>query len=115
MHRRESVGGGGKIRFDDDGWLRYVPVRLPWTQVVQDRLPAGAAAVLVNKSHQFHDLILPISRADKALFDAVDGRRTISEILDHTSTAERARARALFEALWRYDQVVLDTSPAAVA
>ena len=115
VHRNDRADGGGKVRFDDDGWLRYVPVRLPWTQVVQERLPAGAAAVLLNKSHQFHDLILPISRADKALFDAVDGRRTISEILDHTSPTERERARALFEALWRYDQVVLDTSPAAVA
>jgi len=115
VHRSDRANSAGKVRFDGDGWLRYVPVRLPWTQVVQERLPDGAAAVLLNKSHPFHDLILPISRADKAFFDAVDGRRTIAAILDHASPTEREHARTLFEALWRYDQVVFDTSPAAVA
>lgn len=114
VHRSDRANGDGK-GFAGDGWLRHVPVRLPWTQVVQERLPAGAAAVLLNKSHQFHDLILPISVADKPFFDAIDGRRTIAEILDHASPTERERARTLFEALWRYDQVVFDTSPGAVA
>ena len=66
---------GGPVRFDDERFLGFVPVRLPWTQMVQERLPAGASGVLLNRSHPFSDLILPLDAADKQLFDGIDGRR----------------------------------------
>src|SRR5262245_11328389 len=112
VHRRDSSEDAARIRFDHDGWLRYVPLRLPWTQVVQERLPAGAAAVVLNRSHQFHDLILALDAEDQWLFDAIDGRRNIAEIADCARQVDRAHARTLFEALWRYDQVVFDASGA---
>jgi SAM-dependent methyltransferase len=112
VYRKDADEGGVKIRFDDERWLRYVPVRLPWTQLVQERLPAGAAAVLLNKSHPYHDLILVLSAQDKRLFDGIDGHRSIAEIAGRALGAERDRARTLFEKLWWYDQVVFDASEA---
>ncbi len=107
VHRIEANGRDVSIRFDDERWLHYVPLRLPWTQLVQERLPAGAAGVLLNKSHPFHDLILILDEFDKRLFDSIDGRRTIGEIAGQTPGD---RVRMFFERLWQYDQVVFDTS-----
>ena len=38
----------------------YVPLRMPDTICVQDRLPPGAAAVLINPTHAYRDLVMPI-------------------------------------------------------
>ena len=90
---------------------RLVPIRLPSTLCVRDRLPAGAAAVLLNRGHLQHDLIVPIDAEEKRMFDAIDGQRTIAGIVA-TAGRERVRARAqsFFEKLWWYDQVVFDAS-----
>jgi hypothetical protein len=47
------------------------------------------------------------------MFDAIDGQRTVGEIVDSVSgVVESSQARDFFQQLWRYDQVVFDTSPA---
>ncbi len=100
----------GRVDFADGaGWHKYVPVRLPWTQLVQERLPAGAAGVLLNRSHPFTDLVLILDPEDTRLFEAIDGRRTIAEIAREASH-DRDGARSLFQRLWWYDQVVFDAS-----
>jgi SAM-dependent methyltransferase len=109
--RYELNGSSVTISFDDEGWLRYVPLRLPWTLLIQERLPPGAAGVLLNRSHQHHDLILVIDAAEERLFAGIDGRRSIADIAKHASE-DRSRARALFEKLWWYDQVVFDAAGA---
>jgi hypothetical protein len=109
--RRGDGRDSTRIRFDDEGWLRFVPIRLPWTQLIQERLPAQATGVLLSKSHSYHDLILLLDDMDKRLFDCIDGRRTIADIVERAS-GDRHRARAFFEKLWRYDQVVFETSVA---
>lgn len=98
---------------DDSRWQSYVPIRRPGTICLQKNLPPGAAAVLINQAHTCTDLILPIDRHEKRLFDAIDGRRTIAEVMDRAKTPpgepqRRARARDFFEQLWWYDQVVFD-------
>ena len=103
------------IHFSDDAWLRYIPLRMPDTLTIQERLPAGAAAVLINQTHTYRDLFLPISAAEKRLLDLVDGHRTIREILESTQSASSDAsplnvARTFFEQLWWQDQVVFDTS-----
>jgi len=108
-HRRTSAPDAA-VRFDDEAWLDYVPIRLPSTLCVQERLPAGAAGVLLNRAHQFHDLILPIEPQEQRWFDAIDGHRRIRSILGTDAAAASARARAFFEKLWQYDQVVYDAS-----
>ena len=99
-----------KFTFDDDRWPSCVPLRLPTTICVRERLPSGAAGVLLNKSHPFHDLILVIDAQEKRVFDAIDGRRSIEEIIHHAGDDRSSDARAFFQKLWRYDQVVCDTS-----
>ena len=76
--------------------------------MVQEQLPPGAAAVLINRNHTYTDIYLPIDAQQKALVDAIDGKRTIAEIAP--DPALRRVARVLFEGLWWYDQVVFDLS-----
>ena len=99
------------VSFEGDAWPDYVPVRLPDTIVVQEKVPPGAAAVVLNKSHTYTDIYLPINARQKQLFDAIDGKRTIAEIAPQA--AQRDAARVLFEGLWWYDQIVFDTSSQA--
>ena len=96
------------IDFTGDAWLGYVPIRMANTICVQEKLPPGAAAVLINPNHTYTDIYLPINAQQKNLYDAVDGKRSISEIAPET--ALRKIARVLFEGLWQYDQVVFDAS-----
>ena len=105
---RKDSPQSGSLAFEGDAWLGFVPIRLPDTLVVLERLPPGAAAVLINPRHSYTDLYLPITAPQKALFEAIDGRRTIGEIVPQTE--QHAGARRLFQGLWDYDQTVFDTS-----
>jgi SAM-dependent methyltransferase len=104
------------VRFNDKSHLRYVPIRLPWTICISERIPAGAAGVLLNETHLFQDLFLVIDEQERRMFEAIDGRRKVSEIVDDVKkesalNAKEASkiARSFFEKLWWYDQVVFDT------
>jgi SAM-dependent methyltransferase len=112
--RDDCPGGSRPTHFDGKGWQNYVPMHLPMTISVQERLPPGAAAVLINQSHTYTDLYLPIDQAEKQLFDAIDGELSIVEIVRRTRKRTREqdweRAGAFFERLWMYDQVVFDAS-----
>jgi hypothetical protein len=100
---------GSSIHFDDDEYLRYIPIRLPWTQCAEDRLPQGAAGVLVNQTHLFQDLFLLINAQEKQMYAAIDGRRSIAEIFEMVAGSAPI-ARDYFQKLWRYDQVIFNTS-----
>lgn len=106
LHRDDHAAA--PIGFEGDAWAGYVPIRLPDTLRVVDSLPEGAAAVLVNRTHTYPDLALPIQAHELALFDAIDGRRTIRDIA--TGRCDPATARRFFQRLWQYDQVVFDAS-----
>ena len=115
VYRDDRPFASKPIGFADEMWLRYVPIRMAETICVQERLPPGAAAVLINRSHTYTDLVLTISPAEKPLFDAIDGKRTIDQILRSTSPSfperlQRDVARTFFESLWWHDQVVFDAS-----
>jgi SAM-dependent methyltransferase len=109
-YRDDQPGEHWPIQFDDDRWLEYVPIRLPETISVQKKLPPGAAAVLINQAHTFTDLILPVDAEEKRLFDAIDGKRNIGEIIHDTLADDDSHERvgSFFERLWQYDQVVFD-------
>jgi len=108
LYRDDGPNLPHRIRFAGDAWPGYVPLRMPDTICVQERLPPGAAGVLINQSHTYTDLYLPIDALEKKLFDAIDGQRTIGEIAREYGQPDAARA--LFEQLWWYDQVVFDAS-----
>jgi len=115
LHRDDSASDSRQIRFTSDAWLDYVPIRMPDTLCVQERLPYGAAAVLINRTHTYQDMFLPIGSTEKRLFDAIDGICNIEDIVDRTLSSSDLRtnlnvARTFFEQLWWHDQVVFDAS-----
>ena len=114
-YRDDCPDATQRISFAGDAWLDYVPLRMPDTMCVRDRLPPGAAAVLINPTHAYRDLILPMDSTEKGLFDAIDGNRSIGGIVERALPSSPAKpqldmARTFFETLWRYDQVVFDAS-----
>jgi SAM-dependent methyltransferase len=107
-YRRDGAAQSAAVDFDGDAWLDYKPIRLLDTLAVRDRLPPGATAVLINRNHTYTDLYLPIDARQERLLAGVDGERTVAEIC--RECGDRSFARALFQKLWLWDQVVFDTS-----
>jgi SAM-dependent methyltransferase len=107
-YRKDRPMLGAPVNFDGEAWLGYMPIRLPDTLAVRDRLPQGAASVLINRNHTYTDLYLPIDTRQEQLLGAIDGKRTIEEIC--RERGDRSLARAFFQQLWRWDQVVFNTS-----
>jgi SAM-dependent methyltransferase len=94
------------ILFEGDAWRSFVPVRLPWTLTVKDRAPRGVAAALINPRHTYPDLALFIDAAEERLLDAIDGERSIAEILQGARSDEQGRQ--FFKRLWEHDLIVFD-------
>jgi SAM-dependent methyltransferase len=91
-----------------ESWQQLVPIRMPDTVVVTERVPPGAVAVLLNCTHTDRDLYMPIDAADKSLFDAIDGLRSMGEIA--SAHGDVAGARSFFERLWWHDQIAVDAT-----
>jgi len=107
-YRADAPDVSRPLDFAGDGWPSYVPIRMPDTIVVEERLPAGAAAVLINRNHAHTDIFLPIDAEERRLYRAIDGKRPIRELA--RPGAELQAASAFFERLYRYDQVAFDAS-----
>jgi hypothetical protein len=115
VYRNDNPVGAQQVSFSGDAWPGYVPIRMTDTICVQERLPPGTAAVLINRTHTYTDLIAPIDGMEKHLFDAIDGNCSLGHIVERTwrtsqGTSRPDMARRFFERLWWYDQVVFDTS-----
>ena len=106
---REDAPTIAGIAFDGVGWLDYVPIRLPETICVEEKLPPGAVGVLINQNHTDKDIYLPINEAEKRMFEAIDGFLSIAEIIQKVPVDQQL-ACSFFNSLWGYDQVVFDTS-----
>ena len=113
-YRDDSAVESQPIAFAGDRWRGYVPIRLPWTVCVRERLPPGSVAVLINQSHTFTDLVLTVDSFEDRVLGAIDGNRTLAEILQCAAPEgdEESRALRFFERLWQYDQIVFDASRA---
>ena len=107
-YRDDRPAKGYGVTFEGDAWRAYVPLRLGDTVSVRERLPEGASAVLINRGHRYTDLYLPIGAQQATWLAAIDGKRSIGEIAPQP--ANREAARAFFQQLWNYDQVVFDAS-----
>jgi len=99
------------ITFEGEGWRGFVPVRLPWALTIKDRAPRGVTAVLINPSHMYPDLALLIDAAQERLLTAIDGERSIAEILQSAGqTIGDEQGRQFFRRLWEHDLIVLDAN-----
>jgi 2-polyprenyl-3-methyl-5-hydroxy-6-metoxy-1,4-benzoquinol methylase len=103
--RSDASRSDGPFGAADDRWLGLAPLRLPWTVLVEESLPPGAAGALINRSHPFRDLVVILTPNERRLFDRIDGNRRIGDILADAREVPHADARAFFEKLWRYDQI----------
>ncbi len=93
-----------QIGFTGDDWRRYVPIVEPTVTIVEERLPPGAAAAVLNRAHRETDLVLFVDEHEREVLDAIDGRRSGDELCPDSP--------ALLERLWRHDLVVFDASDA---
>ena len=59
---------------------------------------------------------MPIDGTEKRMFDAIDGKRSIGDILETTlqSSQGQRHPRTFFEQLWWHDQVVFDAGANAL-
>ena len=102
-HRADDPAAG-TLDFAGAAVDRWVPLTVPTALAIEERLPAGAAAALIDSGHADTDLVLFVDRRGLATFRSIDGRRTVGEL--------GPGAAALVERLWRHDLVVLDTTGA---
>jgi SAM-dependent methyltransferase len=107
VRRDDRAGSAPRVDFSGDAWPEYVPVRVPDTISVRERLPSGAVAVLINRAHTNTDIYVPLDAREQRLVDAIDGERSIGEI---AGGEQDEVGRDLFERLWWHDQVVIDGS-----
>jgi SAM-dependent methyltransferase len=117
VYRDDLPGKRDLLRLDNDSWPAYVPIRLPEAISVHKRVPPGAVAVLLNQAHGYPDLVLPVSADEMRIVEAINGERTIDEIIHQVYPQAvnnpgqiKNQARRLFEKLYWYDQVVFDAS-----
>jgi SAM-dependent methyltransferase len=99
------------VSFSGRDWQTYIPLRLPDILISKDRLP-GKAAVLLNPANEDPELALPVDELELQIFNAINSRRTIAEIISLVAAERRQkpeaihnRSRLLFEQLWWYDLV----------
>jgi SAM-dependent methyltransferase len=110
-YRDDRPGESQPITFDGDAWRGYVPLRLPWTLCIRDRAPPGFVAVLINRAHTYPDLALPVDAAQERVFAAIDGNRSVDEILRGVAgEVSDEQACRFIEQLWDYDQIVFDAT-----
>jgi 2-polyprenyl-3-methyl-5-hydroxy-6-metoxy-1,4-benzoquinol methylase len=108
-YRDDRPSEGRRITFDGDAWRGFVPLRLPWTMCIRDRVPPGSAAVPINPAHAYSDLALPITDAQERVLAAIDGTRSVDEVLRCARPPlSDEEGRRFIERLWEHDQIVLD-------
>jgi hypothetical protein len=89
---------------DWEAWRTYVPMIPPTVVVVQERLPPGTAAAVINRAHVDTDLVSFLTVDDLAVFSSIDHRIPFGEI--------PGASLALLEHLWLHDLVMIDASDA---
>jgi SAM-dependent methyltransferase len=93
-----------ELSFSGPEWHGFVPHRVSTSVVVDDKLPTGAAAVLLNRAHTYPDLVLFVDDDERAWFESIDGNRTCGQI---------GAGAEFFERLWRHDLIRVDASGAS--
>ena len=89
--------------FEGSDWHGFVPHRMTTAAIIDDKLPVGVGAALLNRAHTYPDLVLFASAAERATFESIDGDRTIGQIGGDVS---------FFERLWWHDLIVIDACSA---
>lgn len=92
----------GVLDFADPAAGSWVPMTASTATAVEERLPQGAAAALINRAHTDTDLVLFADPRTYDAFRSIDGSRPIGDL--------GPGAVGVVERLWRHDLVVVDTT-----
>ncbi|MFT6291662.1 MAG: SAM-dependent methyltransferase [Ilumatobacter sp.] len=107
-HSLIAYGADGStlgLSFGDGEVASFVPHRVATAAVIEDKLPPGVAAALLNRAHTYPDLVLFASADERAMFEAIDGHRTIGQIVGQVGGNA-----GFFELLWWQDLIMIDAS-----
>lgn len=85
-------------------WSRYAAMVPGTVIVVQENLPPGMAAAVINRAHVDRDLVCFLTPDELSVFSAVDGTRTLGSIDGATA--------GFFRRLWLQDLVLIDATRA---
>lgn len=90
------------IAWDTDRWKGFVGLVPSTVIVIEEGVPQGMAAAVVNRAHVDRDLVCFLTASELSTFTAVNGATPLREI-------EGASAN-LFERLWLQDLVMIDAT-----
>ncbi len=97
-----------RIRFDNDDWRNYVPMRTANGAVQRTNDRPDIAGKLVCSAHDPYVLRPGLPPVSVHLYQLMDQKRTLGEIAAASRLPDDMkddRTRDLFETLWKYDQV----------
>jgi hypothetical protein len=96
------------VRFTGSQWRRFKPIRNPGLEIDPGPFPGDGVARLSWAAHEDAAISLIVDETQARLFDAIDGSRSIEQIVEaaalRVADPERV-AQTLFQALWRRDFV----------
>ena len=96
------------LTFDNELWLDFVPLPMPGCVIIQQNLPPGAAAVVINRAHTYTDLFVPLTEFEAHIYAQIDGQTSCRDIA--TAASDAPRVAEVMLKLWRSDQIVFDRS-----
>jgi len=95
-----------KIEWNGDTWKDYVPRPMPGIAASTENLPAGVLVELAQSGHEFPMRKPQLTSQTVPLYQAMDGKRTLSEIAKQTNVNPQS-VRDFFRSLWEFDQIML--------
>jgi hypothetical protein len=108
VYRDDAPGDAQALNFDDERWLDLVPLPMPGCVVIQQNLPPGAAAVVLNRAHTYTDLFVPLTEFEAHVYAQIDGQTSCRDMA--TAVSDAPSVAEVMLKLWRSDQIVFDRS-----
>ena len=101
-YRADSPLPAQPIRWDDDAWRSFVPIRPTTVTLVEERLPPGVAGVMINRAHTDRDLVCFLDTEERRVVEQLDDERPLGDM--------RGASADLFRRLWWHDLVMIDVT-----
>ena len=95
------------VNWQGESWRTYVPHRPSTVVIVEERVPEGVAAVLINRAHTDRDLVFFADADARRAFEQIDGATPFGEIDGATVD--------LLRRLWLHDLVMIDAGGASAS
>ena len=106
VYRDDFSADPHALQMGDEDADKRVPLRVSTSLVIKERLPPGAAAILINHAHTFTDLYFSVNAEELRLFHMIDGSKSVYEIINLSKDA--GHAGKFLEKLWHYDHIVFE-------